>query len=286
MESYQTLLGTAQEKFREAGVPEPEADAWYLMEECFGISRARYFLHGQELADPEGTERFKKMISLRCRRIPLQYLLGKQEFMGLTFQVNEDVLIPRQDTEVLAELVLRDYSAVRGGLRALDMCTGSGCILLSLQKLGPFERGTGVDRMPQALAVARRNAEALGTEASWIESDMFASVPKEQYDVIVSNPPYISASELPELEPEVRDHEPRTALYAAENGLYFYRILARESSGWLKDGGRIYMEIGCGQGTAVRELFEKAGFAEVTVFPDLAGLDRVVRALWIGEKNV
>lgn len=282
--SYKELLQAAEQQLQQAGVPEARLDAWYLFEECFGVSRSWYFLHQEETAaDAERTEHFFALVKRRNERIPLQYILGRQEFMGLSFRVNEQVLIPRQDTETLVELVLKEYSQAEEKKSVLDMCTGSGCILLSLMKLGPFDRGTGADRMPGALAVARRNAQELGIRAVWLQSDMFDAVPEEKYDVIVSNPPYITGEELKTLEPEVRDYEPRVALYAAGDGLYFYRVLAQESPKRLKEGGRIYVEIGCGQGTAVRELFQQAGFAEVEIHKDLAGLDRVVCARWDNE---
>lgn len=277
--SYRDLLKEAETILLTAGVPDSALDAWYLMEDCFKISRSWYYLHGDEpVGNPAALAQFRQWVSRRRGREPLQYILGKQEFMGLPFRVNRQVLIPRQDTEVLVELVLKEYP--QGAERLLDMCTGSGCILLSLLKLGRFSYGCGVDRMEGALSVARENAKALGIKADFVVSDLFSQVPASAYDVIVCNPPYVTGVEMKTLEPEVKEFEPDTALYAPENGLAFYRRLAEEVPGWLVPGGRIYMEIGCKQGPAVRELFAGAGFQEIVIYQDLAGLDRVVRAGW------
>lgn len=277
--SYRDLLKEAETILLTAGVPDSALDAWYLMEDCFKISRSWYYLHGDEpVENPAALAQFRQWVSRRRGREPLQYILGKQEFMGLPFRVNRQVLIPRQDTEVLVELVLKEYP--QGAERLLDMCTGSGCILLSLLKLRRFSYGCGVDRMEGALSVARENAKALGIKADFVVSDLFSQVPASAYDVIVCNPPYVTGEEMKTLEPEVKEFEPDTALYAPENGLAFYRRLAEEVPGWLVPGGRIYMEIGCKQGPAVRELFAGAGFQEIVIYQDLAGLDRVVRAGW------
>lgn len=279
--TYRELLQEAEQRLQRAGVPEARLDAWYLFSDCFGLDRGRYFLHREdEAGDAEAIRRFRHFVERREKRVPLQYILGRQEFMGLTFWVNEQVLIPRQDTEILVESVLKQYAQAAEELSLLDMCTGSGCILISLMKLGRFRHGVGVDRMPGALAVAKENARRLGVSAAWLQSDMFAAVPEVKYDVIVANPPYISGEEFEKLQPEVRVYEPETALLAEQDGLYFYRILAQESPKRLKKGGRIYMEIGCGQGAAVCDMFVQAGFTDVRIRKDLAGLDRVVCALW------
>ena len=207
-----------------AGVPEPDLDAWYLLEYVTGVSRAAYFADpGRELTEAQ-QESFDACVKKRAGRIPLQHITGTQEFMGLSFRVNEHVLIPRQDTEILVEEALkilkkRAVPAVNRDGRTteiLDLCTGSGCILLSvLHYAGQAEhmnlRGTGSDLSGQALETARGNAEHLGIRAHFVQSDLFGSLPG-RYAMILSNPPYIRSGDLEELQPEVRLHDPGMAL--------------------------------------------------------------------------
>ncbi|MDE7300163.1 MAG: peptide chain release factor N(5)-glutamine methyltransferase, partial [Lachnospiraceae bacterium] len=203
--------------------------------------------------------------------IPLQYLTGSQEFMGMEFQVTRDVLIPRQDTERLVEEVLRCCS----GKRVLDVCTGSGCIIISLAKLAKLKEAAGCDLSEKALAVAGANAGKLGAQVRFFQSDMFSCV-DGRYDIIVSNPPYIRSEDIDGLMPEVRCHEPRMALDGGEDGLSFYRLIAGQAGQFLVPDGRLYLEIGCDQAEAVSELLRQRGFRELMVVKDYAGLDRVV----------
>ena len=191
--------------------------------------------------------------------------------------MNEHVLVPRQDTEVLVESVLE---VLKPGMNVLDMCTGSGCILISLMKLGGQVSGAGVDISGEALQVACQNAEKLGVETRFLHSDLFTEV-EEKYDVIVSNPPYIRTAVIEELKEEVKFHDPFLALDGKEDGLYFYRNIIEEASDYLKPRGRLYFEIGHDQGEDVSRLMREAGFSDVTVKKDLAGLDRVVFGVYI-----
>ncbi len=229
---------------------------------------------------------YRRMIRRRSAREPLQYILGHQEFMGLDFIVNGHVLIPRQDTETLVELVLREQPD--RGKRILDLCTGSGCIAVSLAVKGGYESVTAADLSAEALETAAENAERLipewETESSeerrfrLYQGDLFHALPRgERYDILVSNPPYISSEAIKELQPEVRDYEPVMALDGTEDGLEFYRRIAREAGQWLNPGGTIYLEIGYDQGAAVSRILSENGFREIEVFKDLPGLDRVVR---------
>ena len=261
-----------QEKLKNAGISDAAVDAWYLLEFATGLSRAEYFLRMNEEMAPEEEAKYREYIERREKRIPLQHITGTQEFMGLEFLVNEHVLVPRQDTEVLVETVLDD---LQPGMDVLDMCTGSGCILLSLMKLGKEVCGTGVDISEEALDVARGNAEKLDVKATFLQSDLFEKV-EGTYDVIVSNPPYIRTCVIEELEAEVRLHDPMLALDGKEDGLYFYRRIIGESVKFLKEKGKLYFEIGHDQGVDVKQLMEEAGLSYVTVKKDLAGLDRVV----------
>lgn len=255
-----------------AEVPDVDLDAWYLLEWCTGVSRSHYLAYPDEIISHDQEEQYRVSLVKRERRIPLQQITGEQEFMGLSFYVNEHVLIPRQDTEILVEETAK---FLRDGMQFLDLCTGSGCILLSLLHLKPGVEGTGVDLSPEALKVAEKNRERLGAKAALIQSDLFDKI-ESAFDVIVSNPPYIKRAEIETLMDEVRLHEPYMALDGHEDGLYFYRKIAEEAPKYLRAGGGLFLEIGCDQGACVAELLRQQGFADVKVVKDLAGLDRVV----------
>ncbi len=255
-----------------AEVPDADLDAWYLLEWCTGVSRSHYLAYPDEIISHDQEEQYRASLVKRERRIPLQQITGEQEFMGLSFYVNEHVLIPRQDTEILVEETAK---FLRDGMQFLDLCTGSGCILLSLLHLKPGVEGAGVDLSPEALKVAEKNRERLGAKAALIQSDLFDKI-ESAFDVIVSNPPYIKRAEIETLMDEVRLHEPYMALDGHEDGLYFYRKIAEEAPKYLRAGGGLFLEIGCDQGACVAELLRQQGFADVKVVKDLAGLDRVV----------
>ena len=265
------LLREGREALQAAGIPEWDLDAWYLLEYAAHCTKNEYFLRPEKEVLPQEKQLYRTLIRKRSAHIPLQYLTGSQEFMGLSFFVDENVLIPRQDTEILVEEALR---ALGSGMRVLDVCTGSGCILLSLLKLCAGLEGTGTDLSEKALQVAGENARRLGVEASFVQGDLFEPV-SGKYDCIVSNPPYIASREVDALMEEVRNHEPRMALDGGEDGLYFYRKIAVQSPKYLNDRGRIFLEIGFDQGEAVAGLLAPA-FDEVRIVQDLAGLDRVV----------
>ena len=349
------VLNYGKKILKNAGIVEADLDAWYLFEQSFGISRAQYFLCAREnivgstaqkmtaqeqtgnslesknaldcveLWLKEKLSAYENALKKRAARIPLQQIIGQQEFMGLSFFVNEHVLIPRQDTETLVELVLQEQKDK--DISILDMCTGSGCIAVSLKKLGGYAHVEGADISEEALKVAKRNSEEIlenndvnndavnsrteqiqnctnltnnqnkqdnseermvsevrrvsQTGVTFRHSDMFSSFRgTEQFNVIVSNPPYIPSAVIEELEPEVRDHEPRGALDGTADGLYFYRILAEECAKHLTPGGHVYFEIGYDQGAAVKELLDIHGFKDTRVIQDLAGKDRVVCGAW------
>ena len=285
------LLEEGREELEKAGVADWALDARYLLMAAFDLDLAsllvkqeRQILPGDETE--EKIHRYRQMIGRRAERIPLQQILGEQEFMGFPFQVNEHVLTPRQDTETLVELVLRERPDPSQSV--LDLCTGSGCIALSLARLGGYRRVWASDLSEEALKVAEENAKGLlkdpaesKAEFRLLKSDLFEGIPKEErFDILTSNPPYIPTEVIEGLEPEVRDHEPRMALDGDEDGLKFYRILAGEAGGFLNPGGAIYLEIGWDQGAKVEELLRQAGFQEIRTVKDLAGKDRVVRAGW------
>ena len=293
-ESYD-LAGRA---LREAGVPEPDLDAWYLLEEVTGISRASFYADPDREMTPEWSASYGRAVGKRIRRIPLQHITGKQEFMGLTFHVNRDVLIPRQDTETLVEEALRilrenvlpgaDGSGIT--VRILDLCTGSGCILLSALHYAAREaedraaavEGTGADLSERALFVARKNAEDLGIRADFVCGDLFAPV-SGRFSMILSNPPYIKSAEIETLEDEVRLYDPREALDGSEDGLAFYRRITAEAGAYLEPGGYLVFEIGYDQAEDVAALMRGAGYTGIRVEKDLAGLDRVVCGVYSGR---
>lgn len=261
-----------ERELKRAGVPEAGLNAWLLLEYVSGCSRSHYLAYQEEELSEEAKRRFLEVIERRSKRVPLQYITGTQEFMGHSFLVSDQVLIPRQDTEVLVEEVLK---VLKPGMRFLDLCTGSGCILLSLLLGCPGAVGVGSDISLPALEIAEKNRALLGQEALLLESDLFEHV-EGAFDLIVSNPPYIKSQEILGLMEEVRMFEPVSALDGHEDGLYFYGRIARESCSYLKAGGRLYLEIGWDQGQAVPELLREQGFQEIEVKKDLAGLDRVV----------
>lgn len=278
--SFQGLLADGSETLKNAGIEEAELDARYLLLEAWGMDTVRFLMNrnNQIPEDKLGKAnllRYQEMIEKRSRRIPLQYVIGSQEFMGLNFKVNEHVLIPRQDTESLVELVLKEHRESEKSI--LDLCTGSGCIAISLKKLGGYQKVTGSDISKEALKVAAENSGTHGCSIDWIESDLFCKIQPFLYDVIVSNPPYIPTKVIEGLEPEVRDHEPLLALDGTQDGLYFYRRLARQSREYLNPGGYVYYEIGYDQGKEVSGLLKEAGYTHVEVLKDEPGLDRIVR---------
>ena len=268
-----------------AGIEEAILDARLLLEAVCGTDRNDLLVHGEQPVAPQAEEKYLKWIRQRAEHIPLQQLTGEQDFMGLTFSVNEHVLIPRQDTEILVEEVLKE---LHDGMRVLDMCTGSGCILLSLMHYSNDCEGLGVDLSAEALEVAERNVLKVLTpekaeHVQFLQSDLFEKL-EDKFEIIVSNPPYIASAEVEKLMPEVRDHEPRMALDGTEDGLYFYRRIIEEAGRHLVSSGMLFFEIGYDQGQAVSELMRTEGYREVQVVQDYAGLDRVVFGTYV-ERN-
>ena len=285
------LLNEGNAALQQAGDTDGENDAKLLLFEAFHLDLVHFLmdrlrpLSEQDAKVQEQIRTYREMIEKRASRIPLQQILGSQEFMGLEFYVNEHVLIPRQDTETLVEEGLKCLEDVEKP-EILDMCTGSGCILISLLLERQDARGAGVDVSPEALEVAKENASLLKVEnrADFLESDLF-SAPyfcekggKEggKYDILISNPPYIATEEIETLMEEVRLHDPRKALDGMEDGLYFYRKITKEAGKYLKPGGWLLYEIGCDQGEAVSRIMRTNDFSNIAVKKDLAGLDRIV----------
>lgn len=277
--TYQQLFAYGKKILEEAGIGEHDLDARLLLEFTCKITRSDLLAHGDREATDAQEADFRRLIAKRAERIPLQHLTGTADFMGMTFLVNENVLIPRQDTEILVEEVMRD---LHGGSAILDLCTGSGCILISLLHYSNECHGVGCDLSEKALKVARENAAYLipRKDYQFVQGDLFENV-EGKFDVLTSNPPYIPSSVIEGLMPEVRDHEPRMALDGAEDGLLFYRRILAECPPYLNGGAQVFFEIGSDQGVAVSELMKEHGFQEVSVIKDYAGLDRVVRGTYV-----
>ncbi|MBD5458072.1 MAG: peptide chain release factor N(5)-glutamine methyltransferase [Lachnospiraceae bacterium] len=285
--SYEQAYKWGTEELQQAQIAEAKLDARLLLEYACGTDRNTLLAHGEREVTAQEHDNYVNLISERKMRIPLQHLTGIQDFMGLEFYVNSNVLIPRQDTEILVEEVMRH---LHDGMHILDMCTGSGCILLSLLYYSNDCTGVGVDISGKALETARRNAEKINAKkteeektelhADFIQSDLFENLKSELFDIIVSNPPYIESDVIDTLMPEVKDHEPLMALDGKKDGLFFYREILKQAGNYLTRGGGLFFEIGYDQGAAVQELMSSAGFTEVEVIQDFAGLDRVVCGIW------
>ena len=270
--NYTEAFLMGMQKLKEAEIGEAQLDARLLLEEVCGTDHNTLLCHGDREVSEAEEEQYRKALEQRAVHVPLQHLLGYQDFMGLRFQVNEHVLIPRQDTEILVEEAMR---YLHDGMRILDLCTGSGCILLSLLHYSNDCEGVGVDISQEALQVAAQNAELLGIKADFLKSDLYEKV-TGKFDLLVSNPPYIERKVIPTLMEEVREYDPYIALDGGEDGLDFYRRIIGGAQDYLKRGGQILMEIGSGQAKAVSELLREAGFKEIDACRDFAGLDRVV----------
>ena len=281
--NYKEIYLWGRDELEKAGIGEFELDARLLLEHICHTNRNTLLVHGDREVAVEEEKKYREAIALRNSRIPLQHITGVQEFMGLEFKVNRHVLCPRQDTECLVEEVMR---YLHDGNRILDMCTGSGCILLSLLHYSNHCSGIGADISKEALAVASENVSAIASmkrpnpwdenTVKLIHSDLFSKVPEEKFDIIVSNPPYIASAVIPTLMEEVREHEPMSALDGREDGLFFYRKIVAESRNYLAKEGMLFLEIGYDQGQAVSDMMKDAGYQEVTLVKDFAGLDRVV----------
>ncbi len=277
------LYNKACRMLEETGVPDAAYDAFRLIQFITGIDRSDLIADGERQIDDRQTEKCLRLLKKRATRIPLQHLTGETEFMGLSFTVNPDVLIPRPDTEILVETVLEKAAGIQVG-KILDIGCGSGCILISLLhylNCGSAElhwNGVGSDISPDALKTARINGRRNHQDKliTWVQSDLFDEIPRETYSFIVSNPPYIPSGVIEELEPEVRCHDPIRALDGGGDGLSFYRKMIPQARQYLKQGGWLIVEIGFDQKAPVAELFSQHGFSGIECRRDLAGLDRVI----------
>ena len=299
--NYSMLYNVGVQELLDAQITEAALDARLLLEYICGTDRNTLLVHPDMPVAIEKENEYRDLISKRVKHVPLQYLTGYQEFMGIEFDVNENVLIPRQDTEFLVEEVLK-YT--QDGMRVLDICTGSGCILLSIMHYKNNIEGVGIDLSEDALMVAKRNAIKHNVEAALIKSDVFdvfkdllpqtngsnilvndysgkeMFIPSK-YDVIVSNPPYIENNIIDTLMPEVRDYEPRMALDGGADGLDFYKRISDEARKYLSNYGMLFFEIGYNQADEVTYILESLGYRDITSLNDYAGNPRVVFAKYV-----
>ncbi|MFV0465141.1 MAG: peptide chain release factor N(5)-glutamine methyltransferase [Lachnospiraceae bacterium] len=268
------LIQWGKVQLENAGICNASTDAWILFEFVTGMNRTAYYMEPNLQLSEEAQHSYREKIEIRATRIPLQHITMEQEFMGLSFRVSPDVLIPRQDTEILVETALE---RVENSMRILDLCTGSGCIIISVLKHATaFDlSGEGADISWPALEVAMNNARDLEVDVRFTKSDLFQDL-EGKYDIILSNPPYIRSDEIPQLMEEVRCHEPLIALDGMKDGLDFYRKIVKESRNFLNTKGWLIFEIGHKQGKDVSMLMKESGYTDVHVIQDLAGLDRVV----------
>lgn len=278
--TYSELMTIGVEILTKAGFEDARTDARILLFFACEIDFTTFLRDGALPVPKEQQERFFELLEERKKYKPVQYIIGEQEFCGLKFCVRPGVLIPRPETELLSEAVFRNAD----GKRVLDMCTGSGCIAVTVAKLGRPSFVAASDYSAEALEIAKENATLQGVQVTFYQGDLFEAV-EGVYDIIVSNPPYIKSKVIEELMPEVRDYEPRMALDGTEDGLYFYDRICREAKQFLNPGGRLMFEIGHDQGEEVPALLRDEGYTAIEVKKDYAGLDRMVFAVWPGDNK-
>ena len=275
--TYRQMCHNGAATLADAGIADAEYDSFALLEYITGMDRTAYILNGSKLVPEDIVERYDTVIGRRSSHIPLQHITGQAWFYGRCFNVSSDVLVPRQDTEVLVSETLK---VINAGNSVLDMCTGSGCIIITLALEKKLGRAVGADISEAALKVASGNKEKLGADdVIFVKSNIFSDInvtSAELFDVIVSNPPYIATGEIETLTEEVRIHDPYIALDGFEDGLHFYREITQQSQNYLKSGGWLLYEIGCTQAHDVSDIMSEYGYSNIKVVKDLAGLDRVV----------
>ncbi|MBI5199329.1 MAG: peptide chain release factor N(5)-glutamine methyltransferase [Nitrospirae bacterium] len=286
------LLKWANEYLSSCNVPDPYIEAEYLLAHVLGCQRKDLLVYPERILAPDEMGRFKDYIERRVRREPSQYIIGEVEFRGRLFKVNRDVLIPRPETELLVEEAVKsvkakDVSGNGEGVTIVDLCTGSGCIAISIARELPYCRVYAVDISEGAISVARENAERHGVDdrVIFLSGDLFDAIEplglESEIDLIISNPPYVSTKEMEGLQPEIKEYEPLQALYGGEDGLDFYRRIIHEAPFYLTHGGLLIMEIGYGQGERIKGLFEQEGvFEEIEVKKDFAGIERVIKTTY------
>jgi release factor glutamine methyltransferase len=284
--TIESLLRWAMDDFRTRGIESPRLDAEVLLAKALGTTRIQLIVDGKRPLSPDELGRMREMVRRRRAREPVAYILGEREFYGRTFRVDHRVLVPRPDTETLVDVALTRTRARSMFLRVLDLCTGSGCVAITLGRERPTSSVFAGDVSPDALAVARDNALRLGAyNVAWRQGDLYAAVSEpERFDLVTANPPYIAVGDFPALMADVRDHEPRLALDGGDDGLSLLRrVVDGAPARLVSPGGVLAVEVGAGQAAAVVELFERAGLSGIEVQRDYARIERVVSGMLRGD---
>ncbi len=278
------VLQWASDDFRARGLESPRLDAEVLLAFAVGATRVQLVVDRDRTLTEGELARFRELVKRRRAREPVAYLVGAREFYGRTFLVDRRVLVPRPDTETLVDVALRRTAERSMSMRALDLCTGSGCVGITLARERPTSRVHATDSSESALAVARANALRLGAyNVSAAPADLFAGLDTTcRFDVIVANPPYIPHDEIAGLAPDVRDYEPRAALDGGASGLDLVRRIVTDAPRYLARGGTLAIELGAGQASEAARLFASRGFARVTATRDYGRIERVVDGVWPG----
>jgi release factor glutamine methyltransferase len=276
--TIEEVLRWATDDFRARGVDSPRLDAELLLGRALGLTRIQLIMEAKKELEAGPLAAFRELVKRRRAREPIAYILGTREFYGHEFRVDARVLVPRPDTEALVETALTRSRHVALAMRALDLCTGSGCVAVSLALERPTSLVMATDRSEDALAVAKDNALRLGAyRVAFRQGDLYAAVPPAcRFDVVTANPPYIATGDLPGIMPDVRDFEPRLALVGGADGLDLVRRVVAGAAPFLVPGGVLAVEVGAGQAPAVAALFERAGYQQIELRRDYARIERVV----------
>jgi release factor glutamine methyltransferase len=276
--TIEAVLRWAADDFRTRGIDTPRLDAELLLAHAIASTRIKLVLESKRPLEPAELGRFRELVRRRRAREPVAYILGYREFYGRTFRVDARVLIPRPDTETLIDVALHRTRGISLSMRALDLCTGSGCVAITLARERPTSHVLGTDIRDGAIAVARENALRLGAyNTAFATGDLFSAVaPPSRFDLIVANPPYIPSGEVATLAPEIRDHEPRGALDGGSEGLALLARVVAGAPSHLARSGVLAVEVGAGEAPAVAGLFARAGFTAIESARDCGRIERVV----------
>jgi release factor glutamine methyltransferase len=275
--TIEAVLKWAADDFRGRGIESPRLDAEVLLAHALGATRVQLVIDGKRPLLPEELARFRDLVKRRRAREPIAYIVGQREFYGRVFRVDARVLVPRPDTETLVEVALARTRACSMSMRALDLCTGGGCVAITLGRERPTASVTAVDVSDGALAVARANAMRLGAyNVALLRGDLFEGLEGRTFDVVTANPPYVPSAEIAALAPDIREHEPRLALDGGADGLDLVRRIVEEAPRFLAARGVLAVEVGAGEAAATRALFEQRGFLAVETAKDYARIERVV----------
>ena len=277
MDTLATLRKKIEARLRKKGIEEAPLDARLLISHIIPVTEIDFAINADQTVSNEQQNLIDILVQKREKRIPMSQIFGEKEFWSLSFKVTRDTLTPRPDSETLIEVALNEFEDKNATLSILDLGTGSGCLLLTLLSELKNATGLGIDVSTSAIKVANENATdlSLNNQASFLKSNWFEKLSKtKKFDLIIANPPYIGLNEKPELTPEVCEHEPYSALFAGEEGLDDYRIIAADISSYMSEKSIIILEIGYRQSSAVIDIFEQKGFKNINVFQDLGGRDR------------